>query len=123
MNFFALTLKNFRKRKPREKFLLFQETETLLIFREMALFTPPRESLLYFRKRKPLKNFLYFLKRKLFLYFGKRKPRKNSLYFGKRKRLKTYFSGSNFPFLKNEKNSLLKYSLTNISYASGNETF
>ena len=82
----------------------------------MELVTPPRENLLYFRKRKPLKNFLYFLKRKLFLYFGKRKPRKNSLYFRKRKRLKTpYFSGSNFPFLKNEKNSLLK--------VSGNETF
>ena len=31
-----------------------------------------------------IRSFLYFLKRKLFLYFGRRKPRKNSLYFRKR---------------------------------------
>ena len=36
-------------------------------------------------KQKPQKNFLYFLKRKLFLYFGKRKPLENSLYIIKRK--------------------------------------
>ena len=43
----------------------FQETETLkklLIFQEMELFSPPRENVSYLRKRKPRKNFLYFLK-------------------------------------------------------------
>ena len=49
-----------------------QETETLkelLIFREMEPFSPSPENLSFFRKRKPRKNFLYFLKGKLFLYF------------------------------------------------------
>ena len=45
----------------------------LLIIREMEPFSSPRE------------NFLSFLKKKLFLYFGKRKPGKDSLYFRKRK--------------------------------------
>ena len=73
-NFLALILKNFRKRKPQKKFLIFQETEIperLFIFWEMKLYGPPIEKFLYFRKRKPRKNFLYFLKRKLFLYFWK----------------------------------------------------
>ena len=51
-----------------------------------------------------LRNFLHFLKRKLFLYFGKRKPRKNSLHFRKRNFLifqeTSYVLGSNFPSLK-----------------------
>ena len=40
----------------------------------MKLFNPLLENFFYFRKRKPRKKFLYFLKRKLFLYFWKRKP-------------------------------------------------
>ena len=36
----------------------------------------PWENFLYFRKQNPPKNFLCFLKRKLFLYFRKRKPLK-----------------------------------------------
>ena len=39
-----------------------------------------RKLFLYFRKRKPQKNFFYILKRKLVLYFGKRNP-KNILSF------------------------------------------
>ena len=67
----------------------FQEEETLkklLIFQEMELFSPPQENLekIYFRKWKPLKTILNFLKRKLFLYFWKRKPQQNLLYFRKR---------------------------------------
>ena len=41
----------------------------------MKLCSPPQENFIYFRKGKPWKKFLYFLKRKLFLYFQKRKPR------------------------------------------------
>ena len=48
----------------------------------------PKKNSLYFGKWNfltlILRNFLYFLNRKLSLYFGKRKPRKNSLYFRKR---------------------------------------
>ena len=70
-----------------KKTLNFQETyhaplprkKKLLIFQEMKLFSPPRENVLCFRKWKPLKNSLYFLKRKLFLYFWKREPSKNYL--------------------------------------------
>ena len=73
------------KRKPRKKFLMFQETETikkLLIFRETEPFSPcPKKYLiiyLYFRKQNFLifliLHFLYFLKRKLFLYFLKNSP-------------------------------------------------
>ena len=54
---------------------------------------PPGEKFLYFRKRKPRKNFSYFLKRKLFLYFRKREPGKKFLYFRKQ----------NFQSSKNEK--------------------
>ena len=71
--FLALILENFLN------FLIFQETGTLkklLIFREIKLFSPPRENFSYFRKQKPRQVSLYFLKRKLFLYFGKWKPRK-----------------------------------------------
>ena len=75
-----------------KKTLNFQETyhallprkKKLLIFQEMKLFNPPRENVLCFRKWKPLKNSLYFLKRKLFLYFWKREPSKN--YLSSRKR-------------------------------------
>ena len=67
----------------------FQEEETLkklLVFQEMELFSPPQENFakIYFRKWKPLKTILNFLKRKLFLYFWKRKPQQNLLYFRKR---------------------------------------
>ena len=75
-----------------KKTLNFQEThhallprkKKLLIFQEMKLFNPPQENVLCFRKWKPLKNSLYFLKRKLFLYFWKREPSKN--YLSSRKR-------------------------------------
>ena len=53
----------------------FQKTETLLILfsvREIELLSPPRENLLYFRKRKPRKNLLYFLRGKRSLDFQKR---------------------------------------------------
>ena len=62
-----------------------------------------------------LKNFLYFLKRKLSLYYRKRKPRKirhisgkgSLLYFRKRKPEKTsYISGSIFPSSENKKTTL-----------------
>ena len=57
---------------------------------------------LYFRKSNflalILRNFLYFLKRKLFLYFGTQKPRKNSLYFRKRNFIK--FEEVNFKLEK-----------------------
>ena len=65
---------------------------------------------LYFRKWNLmgliLKNFLYFLKRKLFLYFGKRRLQKKILLFRKWNFLifqkmeipkNIYISGSNFP--------------------------
>ena len=56
-----------------------------------------------------LKDFLYFLKRKLLLYFGKRKFRKNSSYFRKRNFLLFQeTSGRNFPSSKNEKSPLWK---------------
>ena len=56
-----------------------------------------------------LRNFLYFLKRKLFLYFGKWKPLKT---FQETKLFNffesSYISGGNFPSSKNEKKSFLK---------------
>ena len=61
----------------------FQITETLLILfsvREIELFSPLRENLLYFRKRKPRKNVLYILK-------GKRS-------LDSQKRIKTLVSGN-----------------------------
>ena len=75
-----------------KKALNFQETDPTplprkkepLTFQEMKLFSPPREKVLCFRKWKPLKNSLHFLKRKLFLYFWKREPSKN--YWSSRKR-------------------------------------
>ena len=42
---FLKKISNFNKRKPRKKFLIFQETGTLkklFIFQEMELFSPPR---------------------------------------------------------------------------------
>ena len=56
-----------------------------------------KESFLYFGKWEPGKNFLYFLKEKLFLYFGKQNflmPWEMEL---------SYVSGSNFLSLKNKK--------------------
>ena len=42
------------------------------MFQEMELFSPPQESFFYLMKRKPPKNFLYFLERKLFFCFSKK---------------------------------------------------
>ena len=66
-NLLALILKKFRKRKPRKKFLIFQEREKvkkLLIFRETKPLSPPRENFLYFRTQKHRKKYLYFKKQK-----------------------------------------------------------
>ena len=102
-NILALILKEFLYFLKRSLFLYFLKRKLFLCFRKWnpALFTPssknqrnpPRENLLYFRKRNPLKNLLHFLKRKRFLCSRKREPRKKSLYFRKR----------NFPSSKNEK--------------------
>ena len=62
-----------RKKKKKKKKL--QETGTLkksLMFQEMEIFRPSQESFFYFIKIKPPKNFLYFLKRKLFFSFSKK---------------------------------------------------
>ena len=84
---FSSNIKKFQETENPEKLsLIFQETKTLkklLIFQETELFSLSQENLLYFRKRKPRKKFLYFLKRKIFLYFGKRKSRQNFFCFGK----------------------------------------
>ena len=70
--FLVLILKKFRKRKPRKKFLIFQETETLkklLIFLETKSFSLPRENFLHFRKWKPrTKKFLYFPKQNFLVF-------------------------------------------------------
>ena len=81
-----------------------------------------------FRKRKPRKFFLYFLKRKLFLYFWKWKPWKNPpyisgsetfLYFRKHKLLKSYiFVNGTFRAGKIKKAHSEK-----MPYISGNRTF
>ena len=99
MHFSAEARKN--EKKPRRNiFLVFQEMELFgynikknsgnanpaknsLYFRKWKL----SKSFLYFRNetfQSTLKNFLYFLKRRLFLYFWKRKSRKNLLYLRKR---------------------------------------
>ena len=70
-----------------KKFLIFYQKKAFLIFPgiEPCTFSsqaqkieknPSRENFLYLKKRKPQRNLLYFLKRKLFLYFKKRKPQK-----------------------------------------------
>ena len=78
--------KNFRKRKPRKTFLIFQETKTLkklLIFWEMELFDLPRENFLYFRKRR-LSKISYIFSKESFSYTSRNEnPEKNSLYFRK----------------------------------------
>ena len=48
-----------------------------------------------------LKNFLHFLKRKLFLYFRKWKPRKNFFYFLKRKLFFVFWEMELFHILGN----------------------
>ena len=40
-----------------------------------------RRKFILLQKTKSRKNFLYFLKRKLFLYFGKQKPQRKFLIF------------------------------------------
>ena len=57
------------------KFLIIPQKELFFYFRKHNFFM--------FEEQKPLTNFWYFLKRKLYLYFGKRNPEKNSLYFRK----------------------------------------
>ena len=91
MNFLALILRNFLyflKRKLflyfGKQFLIFQETETLSnSLSSKNKKNPPRENFLYFEKWNflalILRNFLYFLKKKLFLYSEKRKPRRKLL--------------------------------------------
>ena len=89
-----------------KKFVIFHKAETvkkLLIFPEMepCLFKPrlkklkkihpekiaytlifsQKKAVLLFQETKIQRNFLYFLKRKLFLHFEKRKPRKKPLIF------------------------------------------
>ena len=70
-----------------KKFLIFHQKKAFLIFPgiEPCAFSSQaqkieknssRENFLYLKKRKPRRNLLYFLKRKLFLYFRKRKPQK-----------------------------------------------
>ena len=70
----------FRKRKPRKRITDISgngNPENVLYFGKCNLSArnnkknPPRDNLLYFRKRKPPKTFLYFLKRNFFLYLGK----------------------------------------------------
>ena len=55
-----------------KKYLFWKKILYFLIFREMKL---PGSN---------IKKFSHFFKRKLFLFFGKRKPQRNSLYFRKR---------------------------------------
>ena len=113
----------FFLRKPTlKKFPIFWETAHFLaqvrknkkIYPEKISYTPGKwnfltlilKSFLYFRKRKPRKNFLYFVNRKLFLYIGKEKPKKilyisgnkNFLYFTKQKLLKTCYISENRTF-------------------------
>ena len=67
-------------------------------FNKILIFSPKKISFifskklfLYFRKWKPWKNFLYFLKRKLFLYFMKQKPlQKKFLIFQETETLKNF---------------------------------
>ena len=54
-----------------------------------------------------LKNFLHFIKRKLFLYFGKRKPEKRAYILDNGTFL--YFRKRNFPSSKNKKTTLKKF--------------
>ena len=63
-----------------------------------------------------VKKFLIFSQRKTFLYFGKRKPRKNSLYFRKRNFL--IFQEITFRAQK-----LKKAHSEKVSYISENGTF
>ena len=48
-------------------------------FKKFHIFS--KKMFLYFRKRRPRKNFLYFLKSNFFLNFGKQKPRKKFFIF------------------------------------------
>ena len=113
------------------KLLIFLEMELsnsnikkFLIFWEMEPFSPPRENFLYFRERKPRKNFLYFLKIRCSSISGNRKPEKTfyisgngtfflSLYF-------SYISDSIFPSSRNEQKAgpkkILIYQEIELSY-------
>ena len=92
-NFLALIIKKFLYFLKIKLFSYFHKRKLFLYFWKWnpALFSPgsknkkihPRENFLYFRKGKPRKNYLHFLKRKLLLCFGKREPRKIFLYFRK----------------------------------------
>ena len=67
---FSPVLKNKKNLPPKISF-----TPGKLKFLTLIL-----KNFLNFRKLKPRKNFLFFLKRKLFLYFGKRKLQKKHFY-------------------------------------------
>ena len=71
-NFLALVLENFLyfliflETETQKKILIFQQTESLkelLVFWEMELFSPSSKN----KKKYTPKNFLYFLKRKLYI--------------------------------------------------------
>ena len=83
--FLTLILKEFVYFLKRKLSLYFRKWNPVAVspeFKNKKQF-PPRK-FFYFRKRKPRKKLLCFLRRKLFLYFRKRKPRKNSLYLRKK---------------------------------------
>ena len=73
-NFLALILKNFRKRKPRKNFIIFQETGTLkklLIFWEVELFSVHPEKISYTSGNGDFERILYISGNGTFLYFRK----------------------------------------------------
>ena len=91
-NVLALILKNFRKTKPPKKFHIFQETGTFgkRNFSEH----PPHPSFSkkiknsYISGNENPKNFLYFLKRKIFLIFRRTKTSKKLFIFQETENLK-----------------------------------
>ena len=99
---------NFKKRKPRKKILIFQETGTIKkppIFCEMELFSPPRENLLILQETEAPKKFLIFSQKKASLIFWELETPKKFFIFRETETLKNflYFRKWNFqaPSLKN----------------------
>ena len=92
INFLALTLKNSS----------ISGNETLhFSVKAQKIKNHPEK---YFRKEKSRKNFLYFLKRKLFLHFEKENSKNASHISGNGSSEKaSYILGSNFPSSKNKK--------------------
>ena len=63
----------------RKHFLYFQKWKPKFFSRSLKnTRNPPRENFLYFRKRRPRKTFLRFLKIPLLLYLGKQEPGKKN---------------------------------------------